>query len=261
MLYEYLTLRSPELQKIFRKKPLVILPVGQVEEHGPHLPVGTDCVIAAESARAIGERLAGKIPVLLMEPIFYGYSGKIMTRWGPTMQVGMDTMGDYCFEVCASLADMGAEKIAVINGHGHHNAILEIAARRLADEKNVAPAIVYPHTLAGEAIQKMGKGGPGGSCHGGEFETSLMLYLAGGSVDVSKATDEVVSESLKPPPGIFWSTWARQRTASGIYGKPSVASAESGKVFFEAIVAKASDFLEKYYHHKASPGAKKRKKK
>ena len=259
MLYQFSHLRSPELKNLVKKNPLAILPVGQIEEHGSHLPIATDCVIAAEAARAIAGRLGKKIPVLLMETISYGYSGKIMTSWAGTMQVKMDTIRDYCYDVCASIADMGVKKIAVINGHGHHTAILELVARRLADEKNVAPAIITPWLLIGDVIAKASKAGPEGSCHAGEFETSLMLYLAGELVEMSKAANEPVSQRLKPPSGIFWSTWERQKTSSGIYGKPSVASAESGKVFFEAIVTRASNFLEEHYIPEPRGGKKSRR--
>jgi creatinine amidohydrolase/Fe(II)-dependent formamide hydrolase-like protein len=88
-----------------------------------------------------------------------------------------------------------------------------------------------------------------------------MLHLAPELVDMSKALDEPVSQECSPPSGIFWSTWARQETVSGIYGRPSVASAENGKVFFQTLVEKVSEFLAKYYRHDASrPGAKRKKK-
>jgi len=257
MLYEFCRLHSPGLKGVFKKNPLTILPVGQMEEHGAHLPVDTDCVIASETARAISERSARGIPILLMNPIFYGYSGKIMAHWPGTIQIRMDTVRDYVYDVCASIIDMGVEKIAIINGHGHHRAILEIVARKLADEKDVGPVVLEPGVLARDALKKLARGGTGGSCHAGELETSLMLYLRPDSVDMSAAVDEnPVFQKLAPPPGVFWSTWQRQKTKSGIYGKPSAALAQSGKVLFKTIVAKAADFLQKYYRHKGKAKGK-----
>ena len=255
MHYEFGKLRSPDLEEVLKKKPLAILPVGQVEVHGAHLPINTDCVIASKVAAAAAERLGERLSVLLMDPISYGYSGRIMTRWPGTMQVGMDTIRDYVYDVCASLADMGVEKIAIFSSHGQHMALFELVARKLADEKNVAPVVLMPIALVGETFERIAKGGKGSSCHSGEIETSLMLYLAPDSVDMAKADDNPVKDVGLPPSGVFWSTWQRQTTQSSVYGTPSAASAESGKVLFEAMVTEAVNFLDRYYRHASGVGS------
>lgn len=254
MWHRFGTLRSPELGKIMQSKPLVILPVGQTEEHGSHLPVNTDAVIASRLAQAIAEELGETLSVLLLDPIAYGYSGKVMTKWPGLFRVEMDTIRDYVYDVCASLVDMGATKIAVINGHGHHTALLKLMARKLADEKGVSPIILYPNGLASEGIEQAARGGPGASCHAGEFETSLMLFLEPDLVDMSQAVDNPLTDTDLLPPGTFWSTWDRQKTENGIYGKPSVASAESGKIFFEAAAKRAVQCLEEYYGRASASG-------
>ena len=228
-------------------KPLFILPVGQTEEHGSHLPLETDCVIASRIARAAAERLGQDLPAILMETISFGYSGNVMTRWPGLIRVNMDTVRDYIYDICASLVDMGANKIAVINGHGHHCALLELMARKLMDEKQVAPVILYPFGLASEALEQVGKGGTGASCHAGEFETSLMLVLDPESVEMSQAVDNPLQDADEFPPRTFWSTWDRQKTEDGIYGKPSVASADTGKILFDAAVNKAVQCLLQYH--------------
>lgn len=246
MWHRFGTLRSPELGEIMQAKPLVILPVGQTEEHGPHLPINTDTVIASRLAQAIAEKVGEEGSVLLLDSIAYGYSGKVMSQWPGTIRVNMDIIRDYVYDVCASLVDMGASKIAVINGHGHHCALLELMARKLADEKAVAPMILYPFGLACEGIKQAARGGSGASCHAGEFEASLMLFLQPECVDMSRAVDNPWEDTDKFPPKTFWSTWDRQKTDSGIYGKPSVASREAGKTFFDTAVAKASQCLQEY---------------
>ncbi len=243
----FATLRSPELGEIMQTKPLMILPVGQIEEHGPHLPINTDCVIASRIAQSIAEKVGEKLPVILMELIAYGYSGKVMTQWPGVVRVKMDTIRDYVYDVCSSLVEMGTTKIAVINGHGHHSALLKLMARKLADEKGVAPIILYPAGLACEALKQTARGGDGASCHAGEFETSLMLFLDPDQVDMSQAVDNPLTDIGLLPPGAFWSTWDRQKTENGIYGKPSVASAQTGKIFFDAAVTNAIECLEEYY--------------
>ena len=245
MWYRFGTLTSPELGKIMQTNPLVILPIGQTEEHGPHLPLHTDSLIASRLAQAIAERLPENIPVVLMDTISYGYSGRTMDRWLGTTRVGMDTVRDYVHDICSSLVDMGAKKIVVINGHGHHRGLMEVMARNLADAKGISPLILDPAGLGAQSLKQNARGGPGGSCHGGEFETSLMLFLEPDQVDMAKAVDNPLTTDPLAP-GTFWSTWDRQKTEDGIYGRPSVASAGTGKILFEETVAKAVQCLAKY---------------
>ena len=249
MWHEFGALRSPELGEVIKEGPLAILPVGQTEEHGPHLPINADSVIAAAVGRAIAERLGETLPILLMETVVYGYSGKTMLKWPGTMRVSMDTTRDYVYELCRSLVEMGVKRIAIINGHGHHTALLELVARRLVDETGVAPVVLSPAGLAAQTLRTLSKGGPRASCHGGEFETSLMLHLEPDSVDLSAAPENPVADVGLPAAGVFWSTWQRQETPNGIYGVASVASAETGKALFEAMVSEGAKFLEKYYRH------------
>ena len=246
MLYAFDRLRSPEIGEVMKERPLVILPVGQIEEHGPHLPVNCDCAIGEKVAEEVARRLGREMAVMLMPPVSYGYSGKTMTRWAGTMRVPMNVVQAYVYEICASLADMGVEKLAIVNSHGHHTALCELVARKLADEKGVAPAVLMPLSLAAEKVKSVLKGGPGSSCHAGEMETSLMLFLDPERVDLSAAKDHPVADVGVPAKGVFWSTWERQETPKGLYGAPRFASAETGKVIFEAVVEEAVTFLRKY---------------
>ncbi len=246
MVYEFGNLRSPEVDRVLRENPLVILPVGQTEEHGPHLPINTDCLIATAVASACATKLGAKMPVILMDLISYGYSGKIMTRWPGTMQIRMDTIRDYVYEVCASLADMGARKLAIFNNHGHHLALFELVARMIADEKGFGPTVLVPMNMASEELKSISKGGPGSSCHAGELETALLLHLKPELVELGKVKDNPVAAVGLPAAGVFWSTWERQPTKNGVYGTPRAASPETGKKAFEAIVKSAVGFLEHF---------------
>ena len=110
----------------------------------------------------------------------------------------------------------------------------------------MAPAVLMPLSLAAEKVKSVLKGGPGSSCHAGEMETSLMLFLDPERVDLSAAKDHPVADVGVPAKGVFWSTWERQETPKGLYGAPRFASAETGKVIFEAVVEEAVTFLRKY---------------
>ena len=126
-------LTSPEIAEFVEKNALVLLPIGQTEEHGDHLPVDADTVIAERITEAAAQRLEDEIPVLVMRTVWAGYSGVELTKWPGTMRVRTRVIGDYVFDIIHSLAEMGFRKIATVNGHGHHPAILEMIAREIAD--------------------------------------------------------------------------------------------------------------------------------
>lgn len=244
-------LTSPELDALAKRHALVLFPVGQIEEHGRHLPVDTDAVIAERVATAVAQRLADETPVLVMPTIWTGYSAKAMVRWAGTIRLRTSVFVGLVSDVCRSLIEMGLDRIVIINAHGHHPPLLETAVREIADDCGVHMAIVNVWSMGEEAFSAVRKSRPGGAIHGGEFETSLMLYF-GAPVDMSKATDQDImrySSEFVPADGfagskkVFWSTWGIQESTTGIYGDPTVASAETGRVVFEAIVVNTARFV------------------
>jgi len=242
-------MRSPQIADAAAENALVLVPIGQTEEHGPHLPVETDALIAAEVSLRIAEALHD-VPTVVMDPVRYGYSVKAVARWPGTIRLSVQAVMDTMFDICKSLADMGFRKIAIVSSHGNHTGLLRVVSRRLADEVDVDVPVLFVGELAAESIREHAEGGPGASCHAGEFETSLMLHLRPELVrtDLYPEGDRV---TVVNPCGsaVYWSTWCRQRSASGIYGDPATASAGKGEQFLRAIVERASTFLRTYYAH------------
>jgi len=253
-------LSSPEIGEYAAKNALVLLPVGQIEEHGDHLPVNADTAIAESITRAAAERLEAELPVLVLPAVWAGYSGAELSKWPGTMRVRTRVIADYIYDIVSSLAEMGFRKIATINGHGHHPAILEMVAREIADATGVYMACVEAAKMAAPAVVENRTSEPGGCIHGGEFETSLMLYL-GARVHMDRAhKDDIFTYHSPNFPGdgfagskaAFWSTWGIQRSKTGIYGDPTVATAEFGEKVFETAVANLCDFLREYHAAEAA---------
>lgn len=251
---EFAKLTSPQIGCFAEQNALCLLPIGQVEEHGNHLPTGADSVIAREVVRAAAEQLHPDPPTLTLPTIWTGYSGRELQSWPGTIRVRTRVVADLVFDVVQSLIDMDLRKIIIVNGHGHHPGILEMVAREIADETGVYIAVAQVAGLAAEAVQEHRKSAPGGCIHGGEFETSIMLYL-GEPVDMEKATDEDVfrfESEFFPGDGFagskaaFWSTWGIQRSATGIYGDPTVATREFGETVFGAMVEKLVAFARDF---------------
>jgi creatinine amidohydrolase len=252
---DFAALTSPQIGRFAEDNALCLLPVGQVEEHGRHLPTGTDTVIAHSVVRAAAEELHPEPPTLVLPALWAGYSGKELTRWPGTIRVRTRVVADVVYDVVHSLTDMGFAKIIIVNGHGHHPAILEMVAREIADDTGVYIAVMDAAKLAAQAVQAHRQSAPGGCIHGGEFETALMLHL-GQPVDMDLATDEdtfTFDSPVFPRDGFsgskkaFWSTWGIQASKTGIYGTPSVATEEFGRIVFEAMVGELVDFSREYW--------------
>ena len=242
-------LRHPQIKDAADAGAVVVLPLGQVEEHGPHLPIHTDLLIARRVSDDAVKRLAGDPPAYVAEAIPYGYSQKVLKQWPGTFVLPQETVIDTLKHVMISLADMGFRKIVVLNAHGNHPGIVRVAVRALFDERGIGPAMFMPHGACEDILDEHGKAGPGGSCHAGEFETSVMLHMAPELVDMSVATSEDKMTFTRPETAgqAFISTWSLQQSKSGTYGDPTVATPELGKLLFDRMVETTADFIRAYH--------------
>jgi len=235
-----------ELKEAISKNAVVLIPVGQTEEHGLHLPVKTDAFIAEKICERIAE--LSEIPVLVMPTIYYGYSTKEVFNWPGCPGIKIETFISLVYDICSSLVKMGFKKIVVVSSHGNHTGALEVVVRKIADDFGVYMALTVPTVIAKEKINKILEMGWRGSCHGGEYETSLMLYLDEKSVKMKKATDvDILKIDKKFYPGkVFISTWGLQKSKTGIYGAPEAATKEKGEKIFNAIIEEYLEFLREF---------------
>ncbi|MCL6087720.1 MAG: creatininase family protein [Actinobacteria bacterium] len=254
---EFMTKSWPELEELIKKNALIILPVAQVEEHGPHLPVGCDTYIGTEIGKRITEKLNDELPVLLMPTVWTGYSPKKMTKWPGTMRVRTRVVIDLIHDILSSLCDMGFKKIVVIDAHGQHRGMLEVAIREIADDYNVYCALTNPVSMMAEKFAKIRKSEIGGATHACEYETSLLMAM-GFNIDLSKATDEdkltyksefYVADAFGIKK-VFLSTWGLQESKSGIYGAPLKSSVETGNQLLDEMIKNYIKFCKEYWELK-----------
>jgi creatinine amidohydrolase len=247
-------LRSPEVGECVARGALALLPVGQIEEHGPHLPVSTDLVIAERAATAAAQAVHPDPPVVILPSVWSGYSASVMQKWPGTIRVRTRVFADMTHDIVLSCLQMGFRKLVILNAHGHHPALLEVVAREIGDETGVGIAVVDVAKMAVDVMRRVRKSAPGGAIHGGEFETSLMLYF-GAPVRIDLATaedvfrygsDNIPGDGFAGSKRAFWSTWSIQASKTGIYGDPTCATAETGKAIFESMVANIAGFLREY---------------
>jgi creatinine amidohydrolase len=153
-------------------RSVVVLPVGACEQHGPHLPVGTDHAIVERVAVEAAHRVT-ELPVLVAPTVAVGFSAHHL-RYGATISVSLETLRRYLTECCTSLITSGFPRIFVLNGHGGNADVIGDVAREVSAQAGVPVAAGSYWVIAWDALVALGahESGmlPG---HAGAFETAL----------------------------------------------------------------------------------------
>ncbi|MCB0111251.1 MAG: creatininase family protein [Caldilineaceae bacterium] len=246
--YRYAEMTWSECHEAMKAGKVAVLPVATYEDHGHHLPIDVDVVLATE----ICERAVARIPdeAVLIPAVTHGYSPHHMDFPG-TITIRWDTFINYVKDVCLSLAHHGFTRILIVNGHGSNTAPLEMAARLTVVETEGRCLCANVNHWGVRKLREEAKSirttGFGGTSHAGEYETSLYLALRPGLAQMDKA----VHESSPLPPSFqtdllagkradgsiasvmpFWSAM----TESGVRGDATVATVEKGERFLEAAI-------------------------
>lgn len=231
----------PEIQRqAARPGSTVIWPFGAIEQHGPHLPVGTDALFAERVCDAVLERLDPALPIwrlplqsLGFSPEHRGFPGTLSLR----AELLLALVGD----VGRDLAAAGFQRLVLLNAHGGQIALLEVAARELRDrhpQLAVFPCFLWRGADGLGALIPEPERSQG--LHAGLAETSLMQHLAPAlsgpppPADGPDLSAIPAGWSLEGQAPSAWRT--REVSASGVVGDPSGASAALGEALFEGLV-------------------------
>ena len=237
-LYQHYT--WPELGEVAKKQPVVVLPIGSVEDHGPHLPLDVDNFLIWSLCEAAAQRAGGDM--LLMPIIPFGFETHHMDFPG-TIDIHMEHLLHFVLDVTKSVAHHGFRRILIADGHGSNMPILDLVARQtILETEALCAAFLWP-SLAIPELRKIRESPRGGISHACELETSLYLYLDQSRVQMQKARKEINmppsdfmwSDLLDGPPirlMDYWTCFSK----SGINGDPTLATAEKGKLIYEAVV-------------------------
>jgi len=162
----FIDLTQPEIAAQLKKNPLIILPQGSVEQHGPHLPTGTDIFASNVIAHAVAERMDGLVlpgGPLGVTPLHMPFEG--------TITLSQDTYIRLVMETCASMAAHGAKYLLILNWHEMNIPPLGVAADRLHREHGLTVLTVQACFVAEDLFGKH----CGGLTHGGEIEALAVL--------------------------------------------------------------------------------------
>jgi creatinine amidohydrolase len=253
--HRYDDLTWQEIKTAIARDPVVLLPVGAIEDHGHHLPLNTDNIIIEAVCFETAKRSEGAVLSLPVLPI--GLDEHHMDFPG-TLTVEMDLLLNYVAQVAISIARHGFRHVMLVNGHGSNASICELAARKavlatgaivasMAGNAAVSDALVY------DALAKHRKSELGGVSHACEYETAMMLHLRPDLVQMDKAVREITQPMMKyshwegTTPSVYaWMDWWSRFSESGVAGDATVATAEFGRVMFEETVTRMLDVLREF---------------
>ncbi len=231
---ELSTLTWPDARDAFRSASLALLPVGAIEQHGPHLPLATDWLIAsriaADAARADGRLLFPGIPI--------GVSTEHRQFWG-TLTVEPGALRDQALAIARSVASHGLRRLVFVNGHGSNIAPLQEAVQRLRTETVFAFVFNWWVSIA----STLGDLFPEPTAHAGSIETSILLASHPELVRANRfeEADDVVHWGSTIE-GVLVGPDALDFSEQGNVGDPAHASAEKG----EAVLAAAHASLDRF---------------
>jgi creatinine amidohydrolase len=235
--YRYNRLTWPEMNAAIAAQKLVILPTGSTEQHGRHLPLDVDQFLTESVCMEVGRRVADR--VLVLPTISYGLNMHHIDFPG-TIHIEPETFIAFCLNITKSVAYHGFEKILLVNGHGSNGPLVDLIARKTVLATNsLCFATSYfgflREVFAGVRESKV-------TAHADEVETSLYLHLAPERVKMDLAAEEndrmgrfVSSDSTGNYPVRFNDFWGRW-TQIGVHGDATKATAEKGRICFEAAV-------------------------
>lgn len=211
-------LASPELPH----RPLLLVPVGSLEQHGPHLPLDTDTVIA----QAVADRTAAQSGSLVAPALGYGSSGEHQDFPG-TVSIGAVALAAVLVELVRS-ASAWAGRVVFINGHGGNTTVLAAVTTQLRHEGHDVEWVACRH--------------PGGDLHAGRTETSLLLHLRPEAVRLDRF-EAGNTAPLRDMLDRMRSHGVAAVSANGVLGNPTGATAKEGREILTTMTQAVLDEL------------------
>lgn len=224
-----------EAEKALKEHDTAIIPIGTIEEHGPHLRLGTDYLSAFEVAKIVAE----KLDAILLPPMPYGHS-KALRDYPGTLTISRETLENFTKEICRSLIRHGTKKIIIINGHGGNIQALATAAAEIVEETGAkvmsivnVPLVYDPEMkkFVEEAIRETRR--LRDFIHACEIESSWMLYLRPDLVHMEKAAIEYAEF----PPNWPWLPRSLHEICkTGVFGDATKATREKGRKWLRRLL-------------------------
>jgi creatinine amidohydrolase len=250
-------LTFPDISRRLTASSILCLPIGAIEQHGAHLPLNTDVVVAEGVTRALIARWGDQFDLWQLPTLSISLSRE--HDWAPgTLSLSVQTFAALLKETARELVRaLPARNLAIVNGHGGNRGILENLLHELRGDLALNACVIHPFDLAkataGAAIRDV---------HGGAAETSVMLALA---PDLVRG-DMITSGQHPPAPegvaaliydrGVTW-PWRTddpRLARMGIIGDPAGASAERGQAMIDSMLEEAREVFARLLENQSLMG-------
>ena len=248
---QWASLRRGQLDGIDRGTP-VVLNMAATEQHGEHLPLGTDWMIGEaileRADQALGDRL------LLLPTLRVGCSEHHM-RFPGTLTLSHDTFRAWVNDVIGSAVRHGFKRFVLLNSHGGNQAIAAVLTEELGQRHGDAEFVVANWwTIAAMRLAELQEGPLGSVGHACEFETSIVEHLAPELVDRELAEDGgiqhraplMAQDLLHRAPAAAYRPF-QAMTENGVFGMPSLANAEKGERVLAAATAALVELIGQFW--------------
>lgn len=247
-----------EVAEAAKEDPVVLLPIGAIEQHGPHLPIHEDSIVAEWAAHRIAEATGNDLGVLVAPALHYGHS-PVFRGFAGNLSLSSNTLKLVTYEILQTLVESGFRRIILINNNGGNVAPVTAAAVDLRRDLGILVGHLYPWNL-GYALMRDHYEDPATVYgHGAEPEHSAMLAMFPEQVQA----DRIVAGGLREfngwsptsytearigehavPGTVFWDF--SEVSSSGVTGDVSVGNAETGQVWIDRVIGYCSDYVREY---------------
>ena len=227
----------------------VVIPIGATEQHGPHLPLMTDHLMAETIALRAAELTPTEVDVLVAPVLPFGCSAHHL-RVGGALTVNLRTYIAFLVDLGESVAAMGGKRLVLLNGHGGNEDAMRVAATELVSERRLGMAVSAASywTIGQEVLAGLPFAGPG---HAGHFETSCVMAVRPDlpQLDARFPPDReprplAISGQVHGVPVRYPGIW---EASAGVSDAADQASAELGEQTVTAIARATADFLVAFH--------------
>jgi creatinine amidohydrolase len=210
-----------------------VLPIGSFEQHGAHLPLATDTIIAAE----ISARICARYEAVLLPPVAFGCSHEHADFPG-TVSISATTLFGVLRDVAESLSHAGFTGLALVNGHGGNYVLSNVAQELSRGPFRVA---LYPTRVEWQSARNAARLATDmhEDMHAGELETSLLMHTSPDLVREGHDSGDHTANDRRHLLTLGLASYTR----SGVIGRPSLASADKGRLLLDSLVADFGSYM------------------
>ena len=229
-LRDWMDLRAPDFAGLDPMATIAVLPLAAVEQHGPHLPVGTDSLIARGMLDTVAASCPADLDLLVLPLQAVGKSNEHLWAKG-TLTLSAEAALAAWLDIGLSVARAGLRKIILVNSHGGNSDLMSIMARELRVRAGMLAvrcswsAMGGPEGMYSERERTFG-------IHGGDYETSVMLHFRPELVDMAVAQDfrsTAEGAAIAPTGAIGYGWIASDLNPAGVVGDAHLATADKGR--------------------------------